>query len=897
MSLRRLKIPLILLGVVGVAFGALAVIVPAMVDTDPIIETLQKEVEAMTGRPLVVGKVSVSVLPSAAITVDGVAIRNDDVSSKNHFLRAQKLVIRFSLLKALMGEKVQAADIELVAPHIELERFNDGTANWQFLDTTKKATSTQGSIRLRILGGTASFTHHQQDYFETLNGLDGDLNLTPSNLSLSLSAVLRRQPVRFSATCAVHQFRHLSSYDMDCTSSTQQESNSLGYKGRLVNKEGALTSRGSLTLKAADARNWIDLALGKGKSPFAGYYTQTLPLQVTADVFVDPTRAVVNLGQLISQDTSGKGSLTADFTKDEATWVTNLWFDKLQLDQLRPKFKGKEEADIFALDTGFPKNIAVQATLQAKSMTFHEVAFSDVVGKAELVDGDIIVSNMTMKTPAEGNLITLGRMVSKADGLEYDGQVEAYGESLRALGPLLGIALEDIPESAFGQFRARFNLIARPTFTTISELRLVTGDRVQLAGGINLQHGGSRRVDATIGLRYFDFAPFEELWLKKHHLFQNPAETPGHPFGFEWLKSLNKNINLTVKLADYTLFGMPGGATEMSIAISPNTISVTGLNGTWGGSRLNGRISLRHLPERPRPFISSQLTISALKLGDTFLDTMLASNDEQMLHKTMWSRGKRIIFWPLHYFDGEAELRIRRIEHARFQLYNLRGMVRLEDYRLEAKDVQFSLWGAPVQANISVDSEVVPGFDISFGLQNGQIKELLASFVDYSNIGGTVSMSGKVSFTGLNYHDWIKDIRGYITLDARNIFIQEFNLPAIVRAISTVRAVSGLANSVRLAQDKGSSRIDNVNGTVTLGAGRLDVPKLTLRANESVGEINGSLDLQQWLMRISVKLGLITLAQTGYPFLNANLAGSISQPELRLDTSEVEAYLAREIRR
>ncbi len=897
MQVRRLKIPAIIVGVIVLLLGALTFILPAMINTDPIIAALKQEVEAITGRELVLGKVTVSVVPAAKISIDGVALRNDELSSKNHFLRANKLVIHLNLIDALTGgDAPSEANIELIAPHIELERFRDGNANWEFLNTQKQTPKQQTGFRLLVVNGTASFTHHQQDYFETLSGINGDLRLSLSQATVTMSGMMRKEPMGLNANCKVHQFGHLASYDMECSSELKQANNVIGYKGRVLNREGAVVMRGKVDVKAEDSRQWIDVMMGKGKSPFGAYYTKPFPLTLSADTYADDSKLVINLLQISSQNSSGKGAVSADFSGNDSRWTVNLWFDSLDIDQIRPEHKGRESVDIFALNQGFPAAIDAQITLQAKAMTFHEVAFADVVAKADMGDGEIVVSNLTMKTPAEGNLITLGRLVSKADGLEYDGQVEAYGESLRALAPLMGIALADIPEDAFGQFRSRFNLIARPSLTTISELRLVTGDNMQLAGGVNIYHGGANRVDATVGLRNFDFAPFEALWLQGHHLFANPQEVVGHPFGFEWLKTLDKHINLIVKLDNYQLLGLKGAPTELKLSMAPNELQASDINAQWGGSRISGQIALQHLPNAERPFVTSQLMISDIRLGNAFLDTMRTSGDETMVNKGPWSNTKRIGFWPLHYFDGEADLRIRRIEHDSATVYNLRAMAKLKDFRLQAENMEFGIWGAAGQANLAVESAVVPSLDISFGIQNAQLKELLASFVDYSNLNGTISLSGKIGFSGLNYADWIKDIKGYVTLDARSVFVQEFNLPAVVRAIASVRAVSGLANSIRLAQDKGASRIDNINGTAAFANGQLTITRLTMRANESVGEISGSMDLQNWLMQLTFKFGLITLAQSGYPFLYAHLTGPIDAPELRLDAKEVEAFLARNIR-
>lgn len=78
--------------------------------------------------------------------------------------------------------------------------------------------------------------------------------------------------------------------------------------------------------------------------------------------------------------------------------------------------------------------------------------------------------------------------------------------------------------------------------------------------------------------------------------------------------------------------------------------------------------------------------------------------------------------------------------------------------------------------------------------------------------------------------------------------------------------------------------------------GLLDTTRISMRSNESVGQLDGYIDLRQWQTNINVRLGLISLAQSNYPFLVISFIGPTEMPDRQLNLKSIEAFLAQKLR-
>jgi len=112
---------------IGAAF-----VVPGFIDGNAYKSRIIRLAESATGRSLAIsGDVSLRLLPSPALSVEGVRLSNVADAAMAEMLSLESIQVQVALLPLLRG-KVEVRSVRLVEPVIELEILADGTANWEF---------------------------------------------------------------------------------------------------------------------------------------------------------------------------------------------------------------------------------------------------------------------------------------------------------------------------------------------------------------------------------------------------------------------------------------------------------------------------------------------------------------------------------------------------------------------------------------------------------------------------------------------------------------------------------------------------------------------------------------------------------------------------------------------
>lgn len=195
-GLKRLGVAAAVIAVMGVMTLALA---PFLISAEAARDAVTREVHAATGlRPVLRGPVSVSLFPSANVTLADVVLRGDaggDDDTGPAFA-ADGLVAHFRLLPLLAG-RIEIADILLVRPQIAVDFDRDGHSNWSpLIDTlarTLRASSRSERVlsfsEIRIAGGTVTVRDASRGLTETLSAVE--LSLAWPSISKTFAATGR----------------------------------------------------------------------------------------------------------------------------------------------------------------------------------------------------------------------------------------------------------------------------------------------------------------------------------------------------------------------------------------------------------------------------------------------------------------------------------------------------------------------------------------------------------------------------------------------------------------------------------------------------------------------------------------------------------------------------------
>ena len=90
---------------------------------------IEQKVEDVTGRKLVIGKISASLFPWVGVELDNVHLANRKGFSAHDFISVKKLHVKLALIP-LLSKNVEIKHFEIVEPRVYLERHDDGQSNW-----------------------------------------------------------------------------------------------------------------------------------------------------------------------------------------------------------------------------------------------------------------------------------------------------------------------------------------------------------------------------------------------------------------------------------------------------------------------------------------------------------------------------------------------------------------------------------------------------------------------------------------------------------------------------------------------------------------------------------------------------------------------------------------------
>ncbi|MCH8189211.1 MAG: AsmA family protein, partial [Proteobacteria bacterium] len=122
------SVVVLLVLLIGAAFA-----VPGFIDGNAYKSRIISLAESATGRSLAIsGDVSLRLLPSPALSVEGVRLANVADAATAEMLSLESVQVQVALWPLLRG-KVEVRSVRLVEPVIELEILADGTANWGFI--------------------------------------------------------------------------------------------------------------------------------------------------------------------------------------------------------------------------------------------------------------------------------------------------------------------------------------------------------------------------------------------------------------------------------------------------------------------------------------------------------------------------------------------------------------------------------------------------------------------------------------------------------------------------------------------------------------------------------------------------------------------------------------------
>lgn len=503
-------------------------LLPQFIDWNAYKSIITEQVRAQTGRTMDIrGDLSVRLLPSPALTMQDVRVRNIEGAHDADMVRLSSLEVNVALLPLFHGE-VQVRSVRLVNPVISLESLADGRNNWTLALPPVSPKGGQTSTVAQVPTSAPS------------NGEAALADRTPAvrldNFVIANATIIYRQGA---------DVRRIDDFNARITmGSLKGPFDSIGdftYQGKALHYEVSLgkTVAGRtlpLNLTVAlpgDGRIQASGAVVglneqprfKGKVKFDGQDAYAVGHALAPSATLPP---------MLAQPFSLEGEVTASAQGVEAptialalgTTKAKVGFS-LNTDKTT-SFKIDIRADQIALDTwlalkpetsastgaqttdsavtaggGAPIVLAIPnqkmppprkasalggvsgtLDLSIDTIAYRDAIVSNTSVQAHLEQGKITLSRLSALLPGASE-ISLSGVAAVAGPVRFDGKVAALVNDPRTLASWLGVALPEAVRRQAHRINLRGQIQATPQEITVSGIDMAL-DRTHIQGGITL---------------------------------------------------------------------------------------------------------------------------------------------------------------------------------------------------------------------------------------------------------------------------------------------------------------------------------------------------------------------------------------------------------------------------
>lgn len=507
-------------------------VVPGFIDGNAYKSRIVSLAESATGRSLAIsGDVSLRLLPSPALSAEGVRLANVADAATAEMLSLESVQVQVALLPLLRG-KVEVRSVRLVEPVIELEILADGTANWEFSpddDAAEQSAAVAGRAageRARITadddGGSGRIVSLAR--FEIVRGKltfrDESSGIT--EIIEDLSAVFSADSLADGPYAGAGQMRVRGipiRFDVAVGDRSRPGSIPISAELKANGIEASVAFRGTTSALAADAKVFgrIEVAgedLRAALQPFveSGLVTTSLPVPgaqaFSLKAMIEGTREdlAVNEIDLRLGEARATGAVSAVLSGPiavDATLAVGLvdldtWLAAVAIPGpaagngggARPRGAGARTAgenDAAASDDGetfvaIPDDVSGSVSLRIDALTYRGNAVRQVDVSASLADGIATISRASAQLPGGSDIVLVGSATNVDGQARFDGTLAVASNDLRAVLSWLGIEVPSVPPDRLRKLSLQSTVRVTPELGQIFgiDMRL---DSSRLTGG------------------------------------------------------------------------------------------------------------------------------------------------------------------------------------------------------------------------------------------------------------------------------------------------------------------------------------------------------------------------------------------------------------------------------
>ena len=477
---------------------------PSLIDWNDYKSDIAEAVEQQTGRQLSIdGDISLSLLPSPALSVRGVRLANVEGAENPDMASLRSLDVKVAFAPLLEG-RIQVESLELVEPTILLEVLPDGRRNWEFSPPPETAESggnggseggSEGGFggevrfdRIAISDGTVIYRDAASGREERLEDLDARIAATSLKGPFSVSGDASYQGVGIGFDGGTGRLAPQGEMPLNLALTLDEAEGELRFNGNIDQSTSPLKVTGLLVAKGQDPTDFAAALGAPGALPEA----ISGPFQVKTELAYGDQSLSLGGISVVLADLRAEGHAAVDLVGEVPDAELTLRVSQLNLDTLLSESGGGsgggDDSAPAASDIELPGNLNASLDLTVQTMIYKAQVVRDAVLRGRLEGGALQLEEASALLPGGSRFALSGDVVAAEAGPRFEGQLDAESDNLRTLLTWLEVDLDSISAERLRRASLTTRLTATPKQVDLTGIQAEL-DVSTITGGLSVALG------------------------------------------------------------------------------------------------------------------------------------------------------------------------------------------------------------------------------------------------------------------------------------------------------------------------------------------------------------------------------------------------------------------------
>ncbi len=877
------------------AFGAFVGVVHAVVNKDEVAQHIYSALKTMTGSDVMAETVTLKVFPVPTVVLNNFVVANDHRSSTENILQVERVEVALTFASMADTKSAKLGTVTLINPVLNLDRYQDGGTNWEFASKSGAFKSLEFSVvRLVAKGGSVVFNDmFNARTIEFQNTLSDIKNTGSKQWNVNVQASVDSNVVSVSGTLGLDGLQDLQNFTVGMDMNIKQAAGDASYKGNVKRKDGVFRFDGAVAVNATDMMPWLKMVLDTTqKNNIFDNVKSAMPANIKADLTSTDSSQAVKSMQVQSGENKLMLDVTVDYAQQKPSIVLGVNAEKLSLYTLLPSADGvgvSSESVEAVLRTLLVPEVNAQLTMNVADFSMVKGVQGKLALTGDMSDGEFVLSQAQYDMAGEATLQLFG--IAKVDAQKsatFEGNLEIEGKKFLDFTKTNGFGLGAVATEYNGPFQLKTMMSISHNQSIVSGLGASAGD-LKLSGGLNFNNEDLLAIQGGLVVEGVNL-DLLDAYLRSNNKAKEKAAFDNAPLFFDWLRDVQSKYALNLDIRHYIYNKKKHDSGKLALQVAPNKVTLSRMDLMLGDVGVKGDVQFDQTKEKPE--INATLELSQLDISKFSGKTRVINPVPRGNRQQIWSK-EVFDLTALQRFDGSFNVKISKLKHSVFNMDNVQVDIVAHEGRWDVKQLDGYLWDGTLQAQGSISFNAISSVSLAFTLQELPAERLLDAVAGLHGLEGPVSLSGQFAASGLNLADWMGSNKGAMTFRGHENTIKGFDLSGLVQMMPNVRTITDVNSKVRDSLLHNKTYVDTIEGSFSLENGVLQTNTLKMRSRDAVSTVAGTIDLGTWMMNMALQMKILTLARGDFPVVGIFFRDSMDNPDVSLDTRDIEAFVAR----